>query len=60
MDRGGRASAQLPEDLVEASWKTHDFIQMKVLQKVGFCQPCLRHIYKISLLFLNFGQIKNG
>ena len=33
MDRGGLASAQLPEDLVEAYWKTHDFIQMEALYK---------------------------
>ena len=52
MDRGGLASVQLPEDLVEAYLKTHDFIQMKVLlEKVGFCHLCLRHISKISLLF---------
>ena len=42
MDHGGLASVQLPEDLVEAYLKTHDFIQMKVLlEKVGFCHPCL-------------------
>lgn len=42
------------------NWKTHDFIQSKVLyKKVGLCHLCLWHIHKIALL-KNFGQITNG